>query len=63
MAKGHKDKVAVITGAAGGIGATTAVRFVEEGARVIALDRDAAALSCIFKRPRKRDRGRVRGRS
>lgn len=36
-------KVAVVTGAASGIGAATARKFVEEGARVILADRDAAA--------------------
>jgi len=44
-----KDKVAIVTGAgcvgAGwGNGRATAVRFVEEGAKVFAVDRDAAAL-------------------
>lgn len=39
-----KDKVAIITGAASGIGLATARRFVAEGARVIAADWNAAAI-------------------
>ena len=42
--RGLQGKRVLITGAAGGIGKATAARFVEEGARVIGLDRDAAAL-------------------
>lgn len=38
-------KVAFITGAASGIGLATTLRFVEEGARVIAYDRDTAGLA------------------
>jgi NAD(P)-dependent dehydrogenase (short-subunit alcohol dehydrogenase family) len=34
----------LITGGAGGIGAATASRFLEEGSRVVALDRDSAGL-------------------
>jgi NAD(P)-dependent dehydrogenase (short-subunit alcohol dehydrogenase family) len=45
--RGLKGKRVVITGGAGGIGTATAARFVEEGARVAVLDRDAAALAHI----------------
>lgn len=41
------DKVAIITGAAGGIGAATARRFVAEGARVMLADRDEGGLTRI----------------
>ncbi len=42
--RGLGGKRVLITGAGGGIGAATAARFSEEGARVVALDRDAGAL-------------------
>ncbi|MEU5879388.1 short-chain dehydrogenase/reductase [Spirillospora sp. NPDC047279] len=38
------DRVAVLTGAAGGIGAETALRLVDKGVRVALLDRDADRL-------------------
>lgn len=39
------DKVAIVTGAGGGIGAATVVRFCEEGARVLCCDLDEALLA------------------
>jgi 2-hydroxycyclohexanecarboxyl-CoA dehydrogenase len=42
--RGLKGKVAVITGAAGGIGRQLVQRFCEEGCRVVALDLNAAGL-------------------
>jgi meso-butanediol dehydrogenase / (S,S)-butanediol dehydrogenase / diacetyl reductase len=41
--RGLKDKRVLITGGASGIGAATAARFLEEGARVCVLDRDEMA--------------------
>ena len=40
-----KDKVAIVTGAASGIGRATFDLFLAEGARVAAVDRDAEALA------------------
>jgi len=45
--RGLKDKRVVITGGASGIGAATAVRFLEEGSRVCVVDRDASACEHI----------------
>jgi NAD(P)-dependent dehydrogenase (short-subunit alcohol dehydrogenase family) len=42
--RGLKGKRVLITGGARGIGAATAVRFLEEGASVVVLDRDKATL-------------------
>jgi NAD(P)-dependent dehydrogenase (short-subunit alcohol dehydrogenase family) len=42
--RGLSDKRVLVTGGAGGIGAATCRRFLEEGARVVALDRDPAGL-------------------
>ncbi len=43
MTQRLSGKVAVVTGAASGIGLATVVRFVEEGARVLAADKDGSA--------------------
>ena len=45
--RGLKDKRVLITGGASGIGAATAARFLDEGARVCVLDRDASACDHI----------------
>ena len=42
-----EGKVAVITGAAGNIGHATALRFLEEGACVVAVDHNEAGLQAI----------------
>jgi NAD(P)-dependent dehydrogenase (short-subunit alcohol dehydrogenase family) len=43
--RGLKDKRVLITGGAGGIGTATAMRFLDEGARVVVLDYDEGALN------------------
>jgi len=45
--RGLRNKRVLITGGAGGIGAATAARFLEEGSRVVVLDRDVVALRRI----------------
>ncbi len=42
---GFKDKVVLVTGAAGGFGSRTAERFAEEGARLVLADLDRNALA------------------
>jgi NAD(P)-dependent dehydrogenase (short-subunit alcohol dehydrogenase family) len=44
MGKRIQDRVAIITGGAGGIGSATGQLFCEEGGRVVLVDRDAQAL-------------------
>jgi NAD(P)-dependent dehydrogenase (short-subunit alcohol dehydrogenase family) len=47
--RGLAGKVAVVTGAAGGIGAATARRLAEEGAHVVAVDLDQERLAALVK--------------
>jgi NAD(P)-dependent dehydrogenase (short-subunit alcohol dehydrogenase family) len=48
--RGLTDKRVLVTGGASGIGAATAARFLEEGARVVVLDRDASACAELARR-------------
>src|SRR4051794_18905005 len=50
-----ESKVAIVTGAASGIGRATAVRLAQEGARVLAVDVDEQGLEVTAK-----DRDRIR---
>lgn len=43
-----RGKVVVVTGAAGGLGRALCLRFGAAGARIVALDRDASALSGLL---------------
>lgn len=47
--RGLDEKKVLVTGGASGIGAATAARFLEEGARVCVLDRDARGCAKIGK--------------
>jgi meso-butanediol dehydrogenase / (S,S)-butanediol dehydrogenase / diacetyl reductase len=47
--RGLREKRVLITGGAGGIGAATALRFLDEGARVAVLDKDPQGLLQIQK--------------
>jgi NAD(P)-dependent dehydrogenase (short-subunit alcohol dehydrogenase family) len=42
-----RDKAAIVTGAASGIGRATALLFAAEGARLLLVDRDEAALAAL----------------
>ncbi|MDB5933332.1 MAG: oxidoreductase, partial [Massilia sp.] len=57
--RGLKDKVAIVTGAAGGIGLACAQRLLGEGARVVLADRDEARLQQACDHLRKSGAGRV----
>src|SRR5260221_14580308 len=49
------EQVALVTGAAGGIGSAVAARFAAEGARAVLADRDGAGLerqAALFPAPR-----------
>ena len=48
MAGRLANKVAIITGGAGGIGAATGLLFCEEGARVVLVDSDAGAMQATL---------------
>jgi meso-butanediol dehydrogenase/(S,S)-butanediol dehydrogenase/diacetyl reductase len=47
MMRGLVDKRVLITGGAGGIGAVTAARFLDEGCRVVLLERNQEALQAM----------------
>ncbi|MHB1328363.1 MAG: 2,3-dihydro-2,3-dihydroxybenzoate dehydrogenase [Gemmatimonadales bacterium] len=47
---GIAGKIALLTGAAGGVGLAVVAGLLEEGARVVAVDRDAAGLAALTSR-------------
>ncbi len=50
MTPPFKDKVVLITGAAGDVGSAAALLFAEQGAKVVAVDRNAAGLEDLARR-------------
>ncbi len=50
MGERLQNKVAIVTGAASGIGAATAERFAHEGAKVLAADRNAEGVQATVER-------------
>lgn len=50
LSRSIRGKTALITGAAGGIGAATAYLFADEGARLVLIDRSADALDAVSSR-------------
>lgn len=54
-----KDKVAIVTGAGGGIGAAIAQRLVENGAKVVVTDLDSARVTAAAAELTKRHAGSV----
>ncbi len=55
MQRRFEDKVAMVTGAASGIGRASALRLAEEGARIFACDIDAGALDDLASEAKGRD--------
>jgi glucose 1-dehydrogenase len=47
MASGNEERVAIVTGAANGIGRAILARFLNDGLRVVAVDVDRAALAAL----------------